>query len=259
LYPVVTRDHFQAGLRALFRLPAKAPDQTGAAARRGAKPKPARAVEPAKSAEPAKSDEPAEAADPAAGDAIDGADGAPHDPGAESEEADAKKDDPRDAPDDDDDDEDKTATWYARSARRRCGQFDEMMRNMRAFHPGLEEDTYRALHDLVAEFEGEGVRVVLFTPPYYAAYNRCFDRRLQILMRENAQRIVHDTGAGYFDFSSTPEFLDDRSLFVNSDHLTTSGRAVFSELLGKAIAQKDAEPTKIPAKHHRGKRRGDER
>lgn len=210
-YPVVTRDHFQAGFRALAH--ELVPVKTAAAAPRHAE------TDPSPSAE-----EP----DTAAGDAIEGGDDAVPDEGAEPEARAPQAPRPRRRGI-------KTPAWYTQHARSRCVQYGSLMRNMEAFHPNLKEDSYRALQQLAGDFERDGIDVVLFTPPYYGAYNQCFDRRMQKLTRDNAKRIARETGARYFDFSSMAEFVDEPRLFVDSDHLRPHGKELFSRRLGKAM------------------------
>jgi hypothetical protein len=214
-YPVVTRDHFRAGFRALGR--ALVPEGTAAAAPRAAE------TEPAPSAD---------APEAPAGDAAEAGDDAVPDETDAQEGHTAKESRPRRRG------IGKTPAWYTQHAHSRCVQYGSLMRNMETYHPELEEDSFRALEKLAADFEADGVSVVLFTPPYYAPYNQCFDRRMQKLMRDNAKRITRATGARYFDFSSSPEFTNEPRLFVDSDHLRPHGKELFSRLLGEAIATK---------------------
>lgn len=217
LYPVVTRDHFRAGFRALGH--ALAPVRTAAAAPRTTDPE----AEPAPSAEPPEED---------VVDAEDGSgDGAVPDDEAEPEPKTPKAPRSRRRIS-------KTPAWYAKHARGRCAQYGAFTRNMERFHPDIKEDTFRVLSKFAADFEKDGVDVVLFTPPYFDAYNQCFDRRAQKLARDNAKRIARDTGAQYFDFSTSSDFSDDRRYFVDSDHLRPHGKDLFSRKLGKALGAK---------------------
>jgi hypothetical protein len=224
-YPVVTRDHFRAGfhllgnrLRRLFSSPA-----ASRRARHEASDEPEPSAEPSAAASiAAPGSEPEPEGEEAAGNGVE-------DEGdAEAAEPRARRRRPR---------INKTDAWYAEHAHSRCSSYSGLMRNMRTLHPELEEDSYRALHDFAEDFEHDGIDVVLFTPPYHAAYNQCFDRRMQKLTRDNARRIARETGARYLDFSSTPEFVANQELFIDSDHLRPGGKSVFSRLLGKAMAR----------------------
>lgn len=240
-YPVVTRDHFRAGFSALGS--ALVPGRTGAAPPRDAATKRTPVVEATEAVGDAvEGDDGAvqgQGDDGAVkGQGDDGAaqaqgdDGAAHGQGADPEpEQEAPEAGPRRK-------SRKTPAWYSKHARTRCGQFDAYMRTMGAFHPNLKQDSYRELHELVEDFERDGIDVILYTPPYFAAYNRCFDERRQKFMRDSAQRIARQTGARYFDFSTHAEFVNDLALFDNSDHLAPPGRERFSRLLAEAIKAK---------------------
>lgn len=223
LYPVVTRDHFRAGFRALGH--ALAPVRTAKAAPRATEPE----AEPAPSTEP-----PEEDAVDAEDDAGDGA--APDDEAEPELEPEPKTRTPK-APRSRRKIS-KTPAWYAKHARSRCAQYSAFTRNMESFHPDIKEDTFRVLSKFVADFEKDGVNVILFTPPYFDAYNQCFDRRAQKLARDNAKRIARDNGAQYFDFSTSSDFSNERRYFVDSDHLRPHGKELFSRKLGKALGTK---------------------
>ena len=225
-YPVVTRDHFRAGFRALGR--ALAPVRTAAAAPRAAEPKPASSAAPAPSAA-APEDDATDAVD--AVDPEDAGDDAVPDEVAEPEAKPAKAKRSRRRLS-------KTPAWYVQHARSRCVQYGSLSRSMESFHPNIKEDSFRVLDKLAADFERDGIRVVLFTPPYFDAYNQCFDRRAQKLARDNAKRIARGTGAEYFDFSTSSDFSDEQRYFVDSDHLRPHGKELFSRKLGKALAAK---------------------
>lgn len=131
----------------------------------------------------------------------------------------------------------KTLQFYQDHAKRRCRHYSALIKGMRAGHPGLESDTYELMRDLATELRESSIRVVFVTPPYFDAYNECFDQRAQELTRTNGARLAKETGALYFDFSHHPEFRD-MSRYMDTDHIRKSHRGRFSKLLAEAIAEK---------------------
>jgi hypothetical protein len=108
-------------------------------------------------------------------------------------------------------------------------------------HPGLEEDAALALAKAIEFFQDEGVRVVLFTPPYYTVYDRTFealDPTMITHMRNQVRKLQEKYNVDYFDFSRDPELTTRAELFENSDHLNDCGRKAFSERLLKAMNER---------------------
>jgi len=209
LYPVVTRDHFQAGFSKLgARLLSSFVSTASAATNTG-------------QAQAEADEEPPEAA----------ADDVATEPAPESDSPPVPERTPRRKPRKK---LNKDDAWYRGHARGRCRNYSELMRRMQSGHAGLESDTYRELLELAREFEQKNIDVVFFTPPYLPAYNECFDARMQRLMRDNLASITRATHARYFDFSNSPDINSHQGLFVDSDHLRDNGKLRFSHLLGRA-------------------------
>jgi hypothetical protein len=128
---------------------------------------------------------------------------------------------------------------FQRHAMHRCQSYLSWMRVMAKNHPRLASDAKTYLLDLVRELEAEGVRVVLFTPPFLEYYTGCFDARYQRQMRDGAGWVARQTHARYFDFSLDPAFTKNEDYFSDSDHLNDDGRAEFTQRLLVAIATPD--------------------
>ncbi len=124
----------------------------------------------------------------------------------------------------------------ASHAKRRCGQFAELLRVMASNHPDLDKDVFSALRGVSEELEGAGIRVVLVTPPYFEAYNTCFYPKGQALARALSQRVSTETGAEYIDAGEDAEFTTNSKYFRDSDHLNAGGKLAFSRWLGRKVA-----------------------
>lgn len=101
-------------------------------------------------------------------------------------------------------------------------------------HPGLEQDSMEALARTIEHLQSRGVRVILYTPPYYEKYTTYFEDGGSTLL-EGMKSAVSDLqktyGVKYYDFSHDPELATYPELFYNSDHLSECGSRVFSARL----------------------------
>src|SRR5262249_32130234 len=123
-----------------------------------------------------------------------------------------------------------------RHALERCQQYGGYIDNMREHRGGLDEATENMLTHLVRELERSSIRVIFFTPPYYRAYNKGFHPRRKTPPPHPAGRSAAAPHPRYFDFSTEADFIDDRDLFLDSDHLGTRGKAKFSKLFREVLA-----------------------
>lgn len=105
---------------------------------------------------------------------------------------------------------------------------------MASAHPELAQDAFKALARTIVGLQSSGLRVILFTPPYYEAYNTVFEKKGPDIigeMRRMTERLRQTYQVDYYDFSADPEFTSHPELFYNSDHLNECGKRVFSARL----------------------------
>jgi hypothetical protein len=106
--------------------------------------------------------------------------------------------------------------------------------------PQVQAQSYEALALTVEMLENRGVRVVLFTPPYYTAYNQRFNEIAPEMIQDMHQAIETlqtQFAVAYYDAASVSEFSTQPELFFNSDHLNECGMRAFAEYLHKAMAE----------------------
>jgi hypothetical protein len=127
--------------------------------------------------------------------------------------------------------------WLKRHAAGRAKRGKAAMADMAERNPRLAEETYAALSGAIRRLQAQGVRVVLFTPPFYRSYNKLYNPDHQERMRALVNKAVAETGASYYDFSNAPEFRDP-IFFKNSDHLTEAGGTLFSLRLLEALGDR---------------------
>ena len=131
---------------------------------------------------------------------------------------------------------DQEATLAAHAGVR-CERYAATIKAMMEQHPGLREDALDIAKSFIARLQHRGVRVILFTPPYYRAYNQQFDKTWQRVMETSINALNKTTGVEYHDFSHDAEFEANPALFLNSDHLNDLGAALFSLKLKRRMEQ----------------------
>jgi hypothetical protein len=115
----------------------------------------------------------------------------------------------------------------------KLGKEESMMRR----NPNLPAENYARLSTAIAALHRRGVRVVLFTPPYFASYRDGYlERPRTVEQRELMQRLTREHGVEYLDFSEHEMGLEAR-WFRDSDHLNPAGRTVFTRMLVEATEQ----------------------
>ena len=109
---------------------------------------------------------------------------------------------------------------------------------MAAVHRGLEQDAFDALARTVERLQSRAIRVILFTPSYYAKYNEYFMASGSSMvedMKLAIGRLQQTYQVEYYDFSDDPELTSQPELFYNSDHLGECGHRVFSTKMLEAM------------------------
>jgi len=111
-------------------------------------------------------------------------------------------------------------------------------RQMANAHPGLVQDASDALARTIDRLQSRGIRVILFTPPYYQTYNAVFaEQGFDIIkdMRRTVDNLQKRYHVEYYDFSGDSEITIYPDLFYNSDHLSECGTRVFTEKLSNLM------------------------
>jgi hypothetical protein len=98
--------------------------------------------------------------------------------------------------------------------------------------PDIHSNTYLTLAETIKYLQSNGVRVILFTPPYYEDYTtKYFMENPGDInqMRQLMAKLLQEYGVEYYDFSDDKNFVDDISLYKDSDHLNLCGKNKFSK------------------------------
>jgi len=107
----------------------------------------------------------------------------------------------------------------------------ERARQMMAEHEGLVDDSRRALQSAITLLTARGVRVVLFTPPYWRGYTELYLQQAPDLMEEmhrTIKALSAETDFEYYDLSAREDLAGRMDFFKDSDHLNDCGREAFS-------------------------------
>lgn len=119
-------------------------------------------------------------------------------------------------------------------------------------HQALRVDALAALAATIELLQAEGVRVVLFTPPYSEPYNTSFRAQAPGLidgMYRSVQLLQKQYQVAYYDFSDYPALTTHDEYFADSDHLNLCGRRAFSEHLKNAMLSVGTENVVHNANH----------
>jgi hypothetical protein len=130
----------------------------------------------------------------------------------------------------DETDELRTREFLEDHAEDRAAMFISTARLMIEDDPGLVDRAYAAAADMIASLQGDGIRVVLVTPPYHTSYLARMN--LSGLRDENLEltaRLVEEFGVAWID--ATRLFAEVDQYFLDSDHLNERGRVAFTRWL----------------------------
>jgi hypothetical protein len=121
------------------------------------------------------------------------------------------------------------------SVENRVAKYMRLAEEMRANHPGLEQDVVHTVQAIDRYLKSQGVQAVFFTPPYlqsYSDYYQAHDPQTVAQMRQLVAQLQQADGDGsgitYYDFSQEAEFTQDRTLYRDADHLNGCGARLFS-------------------------------
>ena len=127
----------------------------------------------------------------------------------------------------------RSAAQLGPITKRRVRSYVSMMSNMKRNNPEVAQETYATLRGLIEELQARGVTVVLFTAPYWKAYNKQFPKTHQQQLAKNARQLSKATGVRYYDFSDDSKFSDAPEIFANADHLNVDGKRIFSKTIAE--------------------------
>ena len=109
---------------------------------------------------------------------------------------------------------------------------------IRANYSDIRTDAYRAAAEITRYLQARDIRVVFFTPPYYAEFTAEYlrnDPDALELLQTNMLRLQEEFGVEYYDFSADQAYIEDHQLFMDSDHLNSCGRRLFTKQLDERM------------------------
>lgn len=102
----------------------------------------------------------------------------------------------------------------------------------------MDLNEMQALHDILDLCQENGWRPIIITTPYTAQYTSYWPEEVLKEMRKYLDNIAQEYGIEYLDYSQNPDYADDLSLFIDSDHMNSSGAQKFSAELKDYIYKK---------------------
>jgi len=138
----------------------------------------------------------------------------------------------------------ETEEWIDHAKTNRVAKLVRLQKQMLASRPDLVNNTYNTLVSTIRFLRQRGIRTVFFTPPYPKMYTDCFRSCLPetlATMKSRMRRLQQTENIEYYDLSQDDEFVTERRLFKDSDHLNGCGARIFSMRFKRLIAE--TEPT----------------
>ena len=98
-------------------------------------------------------------------------------------------------------------------------------------NPDCMEDCYKELRSIIAYLRLRGIRLILFTPPFF--YREAEQRNVKTIRK--TKQLMTDLqnkfNVEYYDFSVDPEFIYNKRYYSDGTHLNATGAHLFSKIL----------------------------
>lgn len=122
----------------------------------------------------------------------------------------------------------------AQFAERAAARFDRHFNNKdNYFLPERETQ----LRELIGYCKEHGITPVLITTPFSVYYNNPVPEDFLDRFHSTVNQIASDTDVNYYDYSHDDRFLENLTLFSDSDHLNDQGAKYFMEILAEEIPE----------------------
>ncbi len=122
----------------------------------------------------------------------------------------------------------------AEFANRAAARFDRHFNNKENyFLPEREEQ----LREVIGYCKERGITPVLITTPFSAYYNNPVPEDFLDRFHSTVNQIASDTDVNYYDYSHDGRFMENLTLFSDSDHLNDEGAKYFMEILKEEIPE----------------------
>lgn len=102
------------------------------------------------------------------------------------------------------------------------------------------EANIHAVYEIVSLCREKGIRPILVTTPYMNEYNQLVPDSFLAQFHEKINEIKSELCIEYYDYACDLRFVNDYSLFMNSDHLNQTGAKKFTDIIFEEVLdQKD--------------------
>lgn len=122
----------------------------------------------------------------------------------------------------------------AEFADRAAARFDRHFNNKENyFLPEREAQ----LREIISYCQERGITPVLITTPFSVYYTTPVPEDFLDRFHSTVNQIASDTGVNYYDYSHDNRFMENLTLFSDSDHLNDEGAQYFMEILEEEIPE----------------------
>lgn len=119
-------------------------------------------------------------------------------------------------------------------ADRAAARFDRHFNNKETYFLPEREAQLREIIDYCKE---HGITPVLITTPFSVYYNAPVPEEFLDRFYSTINLIASDTGVNYYDYSHDDRFMENLTLFSDSDHLNETGANYFMEILKEEVPE----------------------
>ena len=119
-------------------------------------------------------------------------------------------------------------------AERAAARFDRHFNNKETYFLPEREAQLREIIDYCKE---HGITPVLITTPFSVYYNAPVPEEFLDRFYSTINQIASDTSVNYYDYSHDDRFMENLTLFSDSDHLNETGAKYFMEILEEEVPE----------------------
>ncbi len=97
------------------------------------------------------------------------------------------------------------------------------------------QEEITAVYEMVEACRENNVTPVFITFPFTKEFNDCADENLDITFYDVMEKIVGTTNVQWYDYSADDRFVENKELFMDSNHLNYEGAKLFTNIVGEEI------------------------
>lgn len=123
----------------------------------------------------------------------------------------------------------------SKEMKRRAGKYQEWIGKAKGVRPNLLADGKQELEDIIYYLQKNNIKIVLYTPPSYPEFVSLLPDSLIAQTEQMTTDLAKEHNIPYYNFLRSDLYVNDKSLFLNQDHLNAKGAFKFSSMLFESL------------------------